>query len=147
MRFHKAPCHMTLTAGEASSSRRTRSMWSALRQRITTPCRMVAALPSVDALPLMSFVRHHGTTMKRRFRGLFGGKHIQFGNKISFSHTKCAGDPVAAARARARDAAARRSRSLTPALPPLAGRGARGSRTCKKSASGATRTSASSSSR
>ena len=28
--------------------------------------------------------------MKRRFRGLFGGKHIQFGNRISFSnrHTR-----------------------------------------------------------
>ena len=27
-------------------------------------------------------------TMKRRFRGLFGGKHIQFGNKISWSKKK-----------------------------------------------------------
>eukprot|EP00322_Chrysochromulina_rotalis_P003401 CAMPEP_0115848366 /NCGR_PEP_ID=MMETSP0287-20121206/10885_1 /TAXON_ID=412157 /ORGANISM="Chrysochromulina rotalis, Strain UIO044" /LENGTH=115 /DNA_ID=CAMNT_0003302277 /DNA_START=107 /DNA_END=454 /DNA_ORIENTATION=- len=26
--------------------------------------------------------------MKRRFRGLYGGKHIQFGNQISFSHKK-----------------------------------------------------------
>ncbi len=37
---------------------------------------------------LTSFVRHHGGTMKRRFRGLYGGKHIQFGNQISFSHRK-----------------------------------------------------------
>lgn len=42
--------------------------------------------------PLTSWVRHAsvgaGRTMKRRFRGLFGGKHIQFGNTISFSHRK-----------------------------------------------------------
>ena len=28
-------------------------------------------------------------TMKRRFKGLYGGKHIGFGNTISFSHRKC----------------------------------------------------------
>ena len=27
-------------------------------------------------------------TMKRRFRGLYGGKHIQFGNIVTFSHRK-----------------------------------------------------------
>lgn len=26
--------------------------------------------------------------MKRRYRGLYDGKHIQFGNKVSFSHRK-----------------------------------------------------------
>ena len=31
---------------------------------------------------------HRKGTMKRRFRGLYGGKHIQFGNKITFSHRK-----------------------------------------------------------
>ena len=29
-------------------------------------------------------------TMKRRFKGLYGGKHIGFGNTVSFSHRKCA---------------------------------------------------------
>ena len=29
-------------------------------------------------------------TMKRRFKGLYGGKHIKFGNTISFSHRKYA---------------------------------------------------------
>ena len=37
---------------------------------------------------ITSWVRHHKNTMKRRFRGLYGGKHIQFGNQISFSHRK-----------------------------------------------------------
>ena len=37
--------------------------------------------------PLTTWVRHL-PTMKRRFRGLYGGKHIQFGNQISFSHRK-----------------------------------------------------------
>ena len=32
--------------------------------------------------------QRHMTTMKRRFRGLYGGKHIQFGNTVSFSHRK-----------------------------------------------------------
>jgi len=56
-------------------------MWASLR----TP--VMQRLEPVGSA-LTSWVRHHGGTMKRRFRGLYGGKHIQFGNQISFSHRK-----------------------------------------------------------
>ena len=43
---------------------------------------------------LTAWARHAstraGNTFNRRFRGLYGGKHIQFGNKISFSNKKYA---------------------------------------------------------
>lgn len=38
---------------------------------------------------LSSWVRSM-VTMKRRFRGLYHGRHIQFGNKKTFSAKKCA---------------------------------------------------------
>ena len=64
-----------------------RPMWA-----IRTLQRLAPTLPTLQRLApvgnaLTSFVRHL-PTMKRRFRGLYGGKHIQFGNQISFSHRK-----------------------------------------------------------
>jgi large subunit ribosomal protein L28 len=63
------------------------SMWA-----FRTLQRLAPTLPTLQRLApigstLTSFVRHL-PTMKRRFRGLYGGKHIQFGNQISFSHRK-----------------------------------------------------------
>jgi ribosomal protein L28 len=56
--------------------------------RSSARCLRAALEPSRGLGALQSWVRHHGGTMKRRFRGLYGGKHIQFGNKVSFSHRK-----------------------------------------------------------
>ncbi len=61
-------------------------------QRLGQPS--CAGAPSFSGA-LTGFVRgmaNYGyVTMKRRFKGLYGGKHIGFGNTISFSHRKCAG--------------------------------------------------------
>ena len=75
-------------------------MWAALRSRAASVARLAppaaqrpAAAPAFSST--LQFVRHMSqtarkgyVTMKRRFKGLYGGKHIQFGNKVSFSHRK-----------------------------------------------------------
>ena len=75
-------------------------MFCALRRCASSSVFRRAAAPVATALPaplsawgmLTALVRHHTPrprmTFKRRFRGLFGGKHIQFGNKISWSKKK-----------------------------------------------------------
>ena len=42
---------------------------------------------------LRGMAKYAANTMKRRYRGLYDGKHIKFGNTISFSHKKCASSP------------------------------------------------------
>lgn len=76
-------------------------MWAALRSRAASAASAAARLapppapasaaarPGIFSSMLTSFTRSKGyVTMKRRFKGLYGGKHIKFGNKISFSHRK-----------------------------------------------------------
>ena len=82
-------------------------MWAALRSslpRVRMPGVGLNNALSHDSVltAWVRGVRHHAhnahATMKRRFRGLYGGKHIQFGNSISFSHRKCAASPTPIAR-------------------------------------------------
>ena len=79
-------------------------MWAALRSRAafaaahlapSPPVASSAAAPRIFSFSgLTQFTRNMANkgyvTMKRRFKGLYGGKHIKFGNTISFSHRKCA---------------------------------------------------------
>ena len=91
-------------------------MWSALRPRAAAAVASARqrVQPIFSGGALTSFARSMANkgyvTMKRRFKGLYGGKHIQFGNTISFSHRKCV-RTFATPRARR----FRRARSLTPA--------------------------------
>lgn len=78
-----------LSMFRAASSAARLSLHRALPQAsgaaLTAP-RGVAA-PGVGGA-LASWWRGHKNTMKRRFRGLYDGKHIKFGNTVSFSHRK-----------------------------------------------------------
>ena len=78
---------------------------------------------------------------KRGARGLFGGKMIQFGNIISFSNKKWPHPPPATTHAPAVVAG---ELPAPPSPSPAAGRGGHGSPTCRASAFGARRTTASS---
>lgn len=57
-------------------------MWAAV-SRLSSSTRPLSGGPG----PLAGWVRQMAT-MKRRFKGLYGGKHIMFGNTVSFSHQK-----------------------------------------------------------
>ena len=63
----------------------------------------LSSLRTRAAVALPQLVRSMATktremVMGRAHRGLYGGKHIQFGNNVSHSHRKCAACSRAAAR-------------------------------------------------
>lgn len=74
-------------------------LWD-LRVRVVVDracCGMLAlsSLRTRAAVALPQLVRSMATktremVMGRAHRGLYGGKHIQFGNNVSHSHRKCA---------------------------------------------------------
>ena len=78
------------------------------------PLASAAASPPLAPTPLLAMVRtmakRAANTMKRRYRGLYDGKHIMFGNKVSHAHNKCAA-------ARTRTRCARRRAIARTAYP------------------------------
>ena len=102
------------------------TMLGRLRALVCAPAGPARA-PGPLLQQLRGMAKYAANTMKRRYRGLYDGKHIKFGNTISFSHKKCARSPREMCEVRLTHGA-------------RAGHGVRGSPTCSASASGRRRT-------